>query len=67
MNEAVKTSNFNKDLGPDCFDGNVLRKNNQLNEKVITEITGALNNSSIPEYLRVGRLVPLQKMKTKGQ
>jgi hypothetical protein len=26
---------------------------------VITEITGALNDTSIPEYLRVGRLVPL--------
>ena len=66
VNEAVKSSNFNKGLGPDCFDGNVLRSNNQLNEKVITEITGALNNSSIPEYLRVGRLVPLQKSQTKG-
>ena len=59
VNEAVKSSNFNKGLGPDCFDGNLLRNNNQLNEKVITEITGALNDTSIPEYLRVGRLVPL--------
>ena len=30
------------------------------------EITNALNNSQIPEYLRVGRLVPLQKTLTKG-
>ena len=59
VNEAVKSSNFNKGLGTDCFDGNLLRNNNQLNEKVITEITGALNDTSIPEYLRVGRLVPL--------
>ena len=30
------------------------------------EITNSLNNSQIPEYLRVGRLVPLQKTLTKG-
>ena len=29
------------------------------------EITNALNNSQIPEYLRVGRLVPLQKTLSK--
>ena len=28
--EAIKSCNFNKRLGPDCFDGNVLHKNNQL-------------------------------------
>jgi len=27
---AVKNSNFNKGLGPDCFDGNVIRNNPQL-------------------------------------
>ena len=59
VKEAIKSSNFNKGLGPDCFDGNLLRNNNQLNEKVITEITGALNDTSIPEYFHVGRLVPL--------
>ena len=30
------------------------------------EITDALNTMNIPEYLRVGRLVPLQKTITKG-
>jgi hypothetical protein len=30
------------------------------------EITDALNDMRIPEYLRVGRLVPLQKTSTKG-
>ena len=59
--DAMKSSNFNKGLGPDCFDGNVLRNNSQLSEKVMAEITDALNNAIIPEYLRVGRLVPLQK------
>ena len=27
IREAVKSSNFNKGLGPDCFDGNILNKN----------------------------------------
>jgi hypothetical protein len=60
--DAMRSSNFNKGLGPDCFDGNVLRNNSQLSEKVMTEITDALNNAIIPEYLRAGRLVPLQKI-----
>jgi hypothetical protein len=30
------------------------------------EIADSLNRSQIPEYLRVGRLVPLQKTFTKG-
>ena len=57
--EAMKSSNFNKGLGPDCFDGNLLKDNQPLNDKVTTEITIALNNANIPQYLRVGRLVPL--------
>jgi len=27
VEEATKSSNFNKGLGPDCFDGNVLKNN----------------------------------------
>ncbi len=61
IQEATKSSNFNKGLGPDCFDGNVLKNNEQLEIKILEEITYALNSASIPEYLRVGRLVPLQK------
>ena len=38
----------------------------ELNDKVMLEITDALNVMRIPEYLRVGRLVPLQKTSTKG-
>ena len=37
-----------------------------LGEKVMQEIADSLNRSQIPEYLRVGRLVPLQKTFTKG-
>ena len=64
--EATKQSNFNKGLWPDCFDGNLLMQNEELGVKVMTEIADALNNSRIPDYLRVGRLVPLQKTYTKG-
>ena len=28
--DAIKSSNFNKGLDPDCFDGNVLNINTQL-------------------------------------
>ena len=61
IQDATKNSNFNKGLGPDCFDGNVLKNNTHLERKIMEEITYALNSASIPEYLRVGRLVPLQK------
>jgi hypothetical protein len=56
---AARYSNFNKGLGPDCFDGNMLKQDVEFNDKILTEITGALNDMRIPEYLRVGRLVPL--------
>ena len=59
VTEAIKDSNFNKGLGPDCFDGNILSSNTMLKAKVVEEIVNALNVASIPEYLRVGRLVPL--------
>ena len=59
IKEATKQSNFNKGLGPDCFDGNLITQNEQLGVKIMTEIANALNNSQNQEYLRVGRLVPL--------
>ena len=59
ITNAAQCSNFIKGIGPDCFDGNVLKKNTELNNKIMAEITDALNNMTIPEYLRVGRLVPL--------
>jgi hypothetical protein len=59
IRDATKQSNFNKGLGPDCFDGNLLKYSELLEGKVLSEIADALNNSHIPDYLRVGRLVPL--------
>ena len=64
--EATKQSNFNKGLGPDCFDGNLLSQNKELSTKVTEELADALNSCNIPEYLRVERLVPLQKTYTQG-
>jgi hypothetical protein len=37
--EANKCSNFNKGMGPDCFDGNVMRNHKQLEDKIVNEIT----------------------------
>ena len=66
VDEAAKNCNFNKGLGPDCFDGNLIRNNDELGTKVLFEIVEALNQVNIPDYLRVGRLVPLQKTQTRG-
>ncbi len=59
IRKATQQSNFDKGLGPDCFDGNILTKNELLGSKVMKEIADSLNNAQIPEYLRIGRLVPL--------
>ena len=56
---ATKCSNFNKGLGPDCFDGNMLKSSAELKEKIMAEVTDALNTIRIPEYSRIGRFVPL--------
>jgi len=45
VDNAAKSSNFNKGLGPDCFDGNMLKDNKELGSKVIFEITDALNSA----------------------
>ena len=66
ISEAIKSCNFNKGLGPDCFDGNILQSYQSLCDKVSYEIMDALNQGDIPEYLRIGRMVPLQKTATKG-
>ena len=35
IREDIRQSNFNKGLGPDCFDGNLLTKNVSLGDKVM--------------------------------
>jgi hypothetical protein len=59
VDNAAKVSNFFKGLGPDCFDGNILKNNDELRKKLVFEITDAMNSQTIPDYLRSGRLVPL--------
>ena len=44
----------------------MIKNNEELGTKVLFEIVEALNDANIPEYLRVGRLVPLQKTQTRG-
>jgi hypothetical protein len=43
ISEAIKSCNFNKGLGPDCFDGNILQSDQILCDKVSYEILDALN------------------------
>ena len=64
---AMKASNFNKGLGPDGFDGIILRPGDathRLTQNITFKILGLLKDpSSIPLYLYDGRLVPLSKNK----
>ena len=69
--EAIKASNFNKGLGPDGFDGSVLKPGDLAHpptQVLSAQILGLLNKPmSIPKYLYEGRLVPLSKNKGKDQ
>jgi hypothetical protein len=51
---ATKSTNLIKGLGPDCFDGYMLKSSAHLNEKIMAEVTDAVNTMIIPEYLRFG-------------
>ena len=69
--EAIKASNFNKGLGPDGFDGSILKPDDPSHpptQVLSAQILGLLNKPmSIPKYLYEGRLVPLSKNKGKDQ
>ena len=69
VEEAMKASNFNKGLGPDGFDGTILRpgdESHRLTQEIAAQILGLLNDPmSIPQYLYEGRMVPLSKNKGK--
>ena len=71
VTEAMKASNFNKGLGPDGFDGCMLKPDDathRLTQEITAQITTLLKNPmSIPEYLYEGRLVPLSKNKGMDQ
>jgi len=59
VEEAMKASNFNKGLGPDGFDGTILRPgdpSHRLTQEVTAQILSLLNDpASIPKYLYEGR------------
>ena len=71
VEEAMRASNFNKGLGPDGFDGTILKPGDaahRLTQEVTAQILGLLGNPhAIPKYLYDGRLVPLSKNKGKDQ
>jgi hypothetical protein len=50
VSTAAKSSNFNKGLGPDYFDGKMLKLSVELNEKIMTEVTYALITTRILEF-----------------
>ena len=51
ITDAIQACNFNKGLGPDCFDGNVIQTNEVLGQKIAFEIMDCLNLRDIPSYL----------------
>ena len=71
MEEAIKASNINKGLGPDGFDGTILRPgdpSHRHTQEVTAQILSLLKDpASIPKYLYEGRLVPLSKNKGMDQ
>jgi hypothetical protein len=68
---AMRASNFNKGLGPDGFDGTILKPgdpSHRLTQEIAAQLRDLLNNPmSIPAYLYEGRLVPLSKNKGMDQ
>ena len=72
VDEAIKECNFNKGLGPDGFDGNLLTtdkagEENPLADALKRQILQMLNTGMVPEYLNEGRLIPLSKNKGKDE
>ena len=67
----MRASNFNKGLGPDGFDGTILKPgdaSHRLTQEITAQILGLINDpTTIPKYLYEGRLVPLSKKKGKDE
>ncbi len=67
----MRASNFNKGLGPDGFDGSILKPgdvSHRLTQEISAHILGLLSNpAAIPKYLYEGILVPLSKNKGKDE
>ena len=63
--EAIDNSNFKKAIGDDGFDGEILKKSADVKEKIAIQVKEAFNSLTIPNYLTIGRLVPISKVKGK--
>ncbi len=44
ITDAIQACNFNKGLGPECFDGNVIKTDEALGQKIAYEIMDRLNS-----------------------
>ena len=49
--EAIESTNYDKAIGCDGFDGSVLKMSLELKNKMATEIAKSLNEMSLPSYL----------------
>ncbi len=47
----MQACNFNKGLGPDCFDGYVIQTNEVLGQKIAYKIMDAFKLRDILQYL----------------
>lgn len=61
--QAMDSCNFEKAIGPDGFDGKIIKMNNELKQKLAFDIKNRMNSNQIPSHLREGRLVALSKNK----
>lgn len=61
METTIKSTNFDKALGADYFDGSVLHKSNKIKKKLYCSITRWVNIGVIHEYLNEGRMIVLSK------
>jgi hypothetical protein len=56
--DGKKKSNFYKIIGLENFDVNLLKQNELLEGKIMSKIADAFKYSHIPDYFKVGRLIP---------
>ena len=60
---AVKNCNFKKGLGPDLFDGN-WQKDETIRDKCKHLVAEALKTNTIPDYLKIAKLILFTKNNT---
>lgn len=60
IEKAIKACNFNKSMGPDGFDGSLLKRK-EYKDALIQDIRGMLNDNTIPDYAKAAKLIVLSK------